>query len=67
MFRYSVESFTDNKMVLGIYLGPSIDVGLAMSTNIMNSNVEVVYRLTYRALLLEDLESTEQRAAQKIL
>ena len=35
MFRYSAESFPEDKMVLGRYLGPSIDVGPAMTVNIM--------------------------------
>ena len=52
-------------MVLGRYLGPSIDMGLAMTVNILKSNVEVVHRLTYLYLLPEELESTKQNTTQE--
>ena len=47
-------------MVLDRYLGPSINIGPAMTDNIMKSNREVVHRLTCQDLLPEYLESTEQ-------
>ena len=46
MFRDLAVSSTEDKMVLGRYLGPIIDVGLATSVKIMKSNGEVVHRLT---------------------
>ena len=51
-------------MVLGRYLGPSIDIGPAMTVKIMKSNGEVLHRLTYRDLLPEDLESTEHQPSR---
>ena len=41
-------------MVLGRYLGPSIDVGPAMSAKILKANGAVVHRSTYRPLTLEE-------------
>ena len=43
-------------MVLGRYLVPSIDIGPAMTVNILKSNGEVVHRSTYQDFLPEDLE-----------
>ena len=47
MFRDSTVLFSEYKMVLGRYLGPSIDVGPAMTVKILKSNVEVVHCSTY--------------------
>ena len=58
MFRDSAALFPEDKMVLGRYLEPSIDIGPAMTVKIMNSNGWVVHWLTYRDLLKEELEST---------
>ena len=47
IFRELVVSFPEDKMVLGIYLGPIIDVGLAMTAKILKPNVEVVHQSKY--------------------
>ena len=38
MFRGKRIKFPDENPVLGRYLGPAIDVGLAMTANIMKAN-----------------------------
>ena len=47
MFRDLVVSFLEDNIFLGRYLGPIIDVVLAMTSKIMKSNGEVVNQLTY--------------------
>jgi hypothetical protein len=37
MFRDNKPSYPDNKLVLGSYLGPTIDTGLALNAKILNS------------------------------
>jgi len=55
MFRDNTVSFPQDKKVLGKYLGPSIDVGPAMTARIMKENGEVVDRSTLRLLTPEEL------------
>ena len=64
-FRDTQVSFPDDKLVLGRYLGPSIDVGPALTAKILKSNGEVVHRSTYRALNQEEIESAEEQAVRK--
>jgi hypothetical protein len=44
MFRNNLPSFPDNKLTLGRYLGPSIDVGSALTAKILKSNGQFVCR-----------------------
>ena len=46
-FRDTSVQFPEDKAVLGRYLGPSIDIGPAMTAKILKANGEVVYRSTY--------------------
>ena len=50
MFRDKPIQFIDKNLVLGRYIGPSLDVGPAMTANITKENGEVVHRSTYDAL-----------------
>ena len=50
MFRDELILYPDKNPVLGRYLGTAIDVGLEMTANIMDRNVEVVHRPTYHGL-----------------
>jgi hypothetical protein len=50
-FRDHGVTFPDDVMVLGKYLGPSIDVGLAMSSCVMKANGEIEERSTFSALM----------------
>jgi hypothetical protein len=50
MFRDTSVSFPGDKLVLGRYLGPSIDVGPAMTAKILKANGVVIHRSIYRSL-----------------
>ena len=65
MFRDSAVLFTEDKIALGRYLRPIIDIGPDMIVKILKSNGEMMHQLTYRYLLSEDLESTEQQTARQ--
>ena len=54
MFRDTTISFPDDKLQLGRYLGPSIDIGPAMTAKILKGNGQVVHRTTYRGLTPEE-------------
>ena len=59
-FRDTPASFPTPKMQLGRYLGPSIDVGPAMTAKILKANGQVVHRSTYRALTEDEWASSEE-------
>ena len=46
MFRDNILTFPDHKLILGRYLGPATDVGLALTAKILKYNGQVVYRST---------------------
>ncbi len=48
-------SFPEDLLMLGKYLGPSIDVGPAMTTKILTPTGKAVYRSTYRPLMPEEI------------
>jgi hypothetical protein len=50
MFRDTSVSFPGDKLVLGRYLGPSIDVGPAMTAKILKANGVIVHRSSYWSL-----------------
>ncbi len=50
MFRDNIPMFPEDKLILGRYLGPATDVGSALTTKILKSNRQVVYRSTLRHL-----------------
>ena len=50
MFQDDPIQYPDKNLVLGRYLGPSIDVGPAMTASIMRGNGEVVHISKYRGL-----------------
>jgi len=60
-FRDTAISFPDDKEVLGRYLGPSIDVGPAMTAKILKANGEVVHRSTYRSLMEEEIADEKEK------
>ena len=55
MFYDSSVSFPKDKEVLGRWLGPSTDVGSAMTYKLLKSNGEVVYRSTVRPLTRDEV------------
>jgi hypothetical protein len=54
-FYDSEAPFPDDKMVTGRYLGPSLDVGPAMTAKILKQNGERIHRSTYRALTDDEI------------
>jgi hypothetical protein len=59
MFRDTSVSFLGDKLVLGCYLGPSIDVGRpAMTAKLLKANGVIIHRSTYRSLT--DIEQVSE-------
>ena len=54
MFREDDVTFPDEQMILGKYLGPSIDVGPAMMQHVMKANGNYENQSTLCQLTLED-------------
>ena len=61
-FRDTNETFPNDKVVLSRYLGPSIDVGPALTAKILKMNGSVVYRSTYRGLNEDERNSAVEQA-----
>ena len=58
MFSYGPHvSYPEYNLVLGRYLGPTLDVGPAMCAKILKHNGRVVPRSTLRTLTREDIDS----------
>jgi hypothetical protein len=57
MFRDNEPSFPDDKLILGHYLGPAIDTGLALTAKILKSNGVFVCRSTLWHLTNKELYS----------
>ena len=59
-FRDTKAPFPDNKYALGRYLGPSVDVGPAMTAKMLKANGQILHRTTYRALTDHELNDKEE-------
>jgi hypothetical protein len=46
MYRDNVPSYPDDRLILGCYLGPATDIGLALTTKILQLNGQFVCRST---------------------
>ena len=64
MFRDEVAPYPEPKLVLGRYLGPSVDVGPAMSARIIKANGQVVDRSTFRHLTADELQDEVHKATR---
>ena len=58
-------AFPDSKEVLGRWLGPSIDVGPAMTSKILQANGQVIHAATYRGLNEDELTDPKHLEEQK--
>lgn len=58
-------SFPDDKEILGRYLGPSIDIGPAMTAKILKKNGQVVHRSTYRAVTADEMKDPKMQEEMK--
>jgi hypothetical protein len=61
MFCDSKSSYPDAKLILGLYLGPSIDTGSALTAEILKSNGVFVCRSTLRHLSDKELDSSAHK------
>ncbi len=62
MYRPGTIDYPDEPLRLWKYLGPAIDVGLAMTAKILQHNGKVVYLSMYQPLTIEEqADSTVQR------
>ena len=50
MYCDEVDTFPDDVLKLGHYLGPSIDIGPAMTAKILTQNGQLLHGATYRSL-----------------
>ena len=57
MFRGSPHQYPTDTMILGRYLGPSIDVGSAMIAKILKGNGEVMCQSTLHGLTPAKMEN----------
>jgi hypothetical protein len=60
-FRDTGQSFPDSKEWLGRYLGPSIDIGPAMSRNCLKINGDLMSRVSVRGLNLDEMQSPDEQ------
>ncbi len=54
MYCLGTIDYPDEPLYVGKYLGPTIEVGPAMTTKIIQNNSKVVYRSTYQPLTVEE-------------
>lgn len=64
-FRHTPASFPEDKMVLGRYLGPSFDVGPALTAKILKANGQIFHTSTYRGLTQDEVDSPEERSERE--
>jgi hypothetical protein len=63
-FRDTVVAYPDNKLVLGRYLGPSVDIGPAMTAKILKETGHVANRSTFRALTQDEWDDPKEKEAR---
>jgi hypothetical protein len=61
MFCNNEPSYPDDKLILGCYLGPAIDTGLALMAKILKLNSVFVCRSDLRHLTDEELDSSNHK------
>jgi hypothetical protein len=58
-YRDVAAPFPQDKQVLGRYLGPSVDIGPAMTAKILKANGQVIHTSTYRSLTPDEIAQAE--------
>jgi hypothetical protein len=58
MYRDNIPSYSDDKLILGRYLGPAPDIGSALTAKILQPNGQFVCRSTLRHLTYKELHSS---------
>jgi hypothetical protein len=64
-FRDTAVPYPEDKLVLGRYLGPSTDIGPAMTAKILKANGQYVHRTTLRGLTDEEVRDEDEAKARK--
>jgi hypothetical protein len=59
-FRDTVVPYPQDKLVLGRYLGPSTDIGPAMTAKILKANGQYVHRSTLRGLTDDEVQNPDE-------
>jgi hypothetical protein len=57
MFRDNIPTFPDVKLTLGQYLGPTTDIGSALTAKLLKSNGQIVCRTTLWYLNYEEIST----------
>ena len=65
MFNDSQATFPETKFHVGLWLGPSVDVGSVLTYKILKINVQVVQSSTIRHLTLDELTNPDHIAMTK--
>ena len=65
-FRDTKVPYPQDKLVLGRYLGPSADIGPAMTAKILKQNGQYVHRTTLRGLTEEETRDPEEIKARSL-
>ena len=56
----AVQGYPEHKEILGQWLGPAIDIGLAMTSKVLKANGQVIYTSTYHALTDDEMANPEE-------
>ena len=65
-FRDAQVAFPDDNFVLARYLGPSFDIGPAMTAKLLKENGEYVHRSTYRGLTEDEIKDPLEIKAREL-
>ena len=66
MFQDKTVPYPNDHFRLGRYLGPSINIGLALMTKIIKENDQVLHRFMYQTLTQEIWEWEECKAEHSL-
>ena len=64
-YRDTIVAYPEDKLVLGRYLGPSIDIGPAMTAKILKDTGFVTNRSTFRALTQDEWDDPAEKEARQ--
>jgi hypothetical protein len=65
-FRDVAAPFPQDKIKLGRYIGPSVDIGPAMTAKVLKLNGQVIHMSTYRLLTPDEIAHFDKRITQKL-
>jgi hypothetical protein len=66
-FRDANVPCPEDKLVLGRHLGPSADIGPAMTAKMLKHNGQCVHWLTLRGLTKDEMQDSEEAKARRLL